>query len=144
MRNFSSTIHQDNIQHYHEKGYTVVKHIMSKSRIRNLRQKIENKIDVCAKQLGYVKEDYLSYVSRWVNPSPITSHVTISILRELSQVAETLARSPVCHKKMNVICKNAYSNGPIAYHQDISYSPQDPYEFSMWIALNEISLLQDP
>ncbi|WP_409014043.1 phytanoyl-CoA dioxygenase family protein [Arsenophonus sp.] len=29
---------------------------------------------------------------------------------------------------------------PIPYHQDISYSRDDPYEFSLWLALQDVNL----
>lgn len=139
MNVIESIDHPGMTQQFHEKGYAVVRRVVFQNSIRNLRQEIEIKVNACAKQLGFLKEDYLTSVSRWVDPSPITSCVTPHMLKKLSQTAQALIRKPVYPKKMNVICKNAHSTGPIPYHQDISYSPQDPYEFSMWVALNDIS-----
>jgi ectoine hydroxylase-related dioxygenase (phytanoyl-CoA dioxygenase family) len=139
MNKFEGIDHPSITQQFYEKGYAVVKRVMSRNSTRDLRQKIEIKVDACAKQLGGLKKDYLISVSRWVDPSPITSCVAPSILEKLFQAAQALIKNPIRFKKMNVICKNAYSTGPIPYHQDISYSPQDPYEFSMWVALNDIS-----
>ena len=124
---------------FFEKGYAVAGYVMSKTAVANLRQEIEWKIDACAKQLGCLKENYLKSVSRWVDPSPVTSCVSPSILNKLSQAAQMAVNKPVYQQKMNVICKNAYCTGAIPYHQDISYSPQSPYEFSLWVALDDIS-----
>lgn len=124
---------------FHEKGYVVARDIISKNAVINLRQGIEGKIDACAKQLGCFKEDYLKSVSRWVDPSPVTSCVSPCIVNKLSQAAQMVINKPVYQQKMNVICKNAYCTGTIPYHQDISYSPQSPYEFSLWVALDDIS-----
>jgi hypothetical protein len=103
-----------------------------------LRNDIISKVELCAKQLGCTKNDYLSAVSRWVDPSIVTSTVSRDTLGRLAQSAQEFIKKPVQLKKMNVICKNVHCVGPIAYHQDISYSPQDPYQFSMWIALNDV------
>jgi ectoine hydroxylase-related dioxygenase (phytanoyl-CoA dioxygenase family) len=139
MSEFDNIDHPGISQHYHEKGYAVVKHIIPKNTAVNLRQITEREIDTCAKQLGCLKEDYLTSVSRWVDPSPVTAGVGSCILEKLHEVAQKFIKNPVHLRKMNIICKNAHCIGSVPYHQDISYSPQDPYEFSMWVALNDIS-----
>jgi hypothetical protein len=139
MAEFDSVNHPGVNRSLQEEGYAVVKRGIPNHCIRDLRREIELGIDSCVKQLGYIKEDYLRCVSRWVDPSPVTAGIASSILKYLSQTAQALVKKPVYQKKMNVICKNAYCTGSIAYHQDITYSPQDPYEFSMWVALDDIS-----
>ena len=139
MSEFHTIDHQGITQKFHEEGYAVVKRVLSKKTAVDLRQIIELKIDSCAKQLGCLREDYLTSVSRWVDPSPVTAGVSRVVLEKLRQAAQKLIKKPAHLKKMNVICKNAHCTGAVPYHQDISYSPQDPYEFSMWVALNDIS-----
>lgn len=139
MSEFHTINHQGITQKFHEEGYAVVKRVISRKTAVDLRQIIELKIDSCAQQLGCLKEDYLTSVSRWVDPSPVTAAVSLVVLEILRQAAHKLIKRPVHLKKMNVICKNAHCTGAVPYHQDISYSPQDPYEFSMWVALNDIT-----
>lgn len=139
MSAFDTIDHPGVSQHFHEEGYAVVKRVITKNTAVDLRQITELKIDSCAKQLGFLKEDYLASVSRWVDPSPITAGVSPLILKKLHEAAQKFIKKPVHLKKMNIICKNAHCIGAVPYHQDISYSPQDPYEFSMWVALNDIA-----
>jgi ectoine hydroxylase-related dioxygenase (phytanoyl-CoA dioxygenase family) len=139
MSEFVNIDHPGIPQHYHEKGYAVVKRAIPKNTAVDLRQITEREIDTCAKQLGCLKEDYLTSVSRWADPSPVTAGVSPLILEKLHEVAQKFIKKPVHLNKMNIICKNAHCTGTVPYHQDISYSPQDPYEFSMWVALNDIS-----
>lgn len=136
--------HADIARAFHQDGYFVLKHVLSSNHVTKLRDVIDEKIVVCSQQLACSKEDYLSAVSRWMGPSVVTSAVTPQILESLMNTAQTFVKKPVQLKKVNVISKNAHCSGSIAYHQDISYSPQDPYQFSMWIALNDVSLEMAP
>lgn len=139
MRMFENPNHPEILSTFQKEGYSVVKNILATDTVTSLRREIESQIDGSAKQLACTKVDYLAAASRWVAPSPVTTAVTASILEILTQAAQEFIQKPVQLKKMNVICKNAHCTGPIAYHQDISYSPLDPYEFSMWIALDDVS-----
>jgi ectoine hydroxylase-related dioxygenase (phytanoyl-CoA dioxygenase family) len=139
MSEFHTIDHPGITQKFQEEGYAVVNQVISKKSAVDLRHIIELKIDSCAKQLGCLKEDYLTSVSRWVDPSPVTADVSRVVLEKLRRAAQKFIKKPVRLKKMNIICKNAHCTGSVPYHQDISYSPQDPYEFSMWVALNDIS-----
>lgn len=129
---------------FQEKGYVVVRNILGYNIANQLRESIEAKIRFCAQEIACTPQDYLSAVSRWLSPSPVTSAVTDTLLNEITQTIQAWIQKPTYLKKMNVICKNAYCAWPIAYHQDISYSPNDPYEFSTWIALDDISEKSSP
>lgn len=124
---------------FYEKGYSVATHVLSKSTTREIRQGIDTQIELCVKQLGCSRESYLGAVSRWADPSPVTAAIPCYVLETLIQTARAFIKKPVSLKKMNIICKNAYCRGSVPYHQDISYSPEDPYEFSMWVALDDVS-----
>lgn len=125
-------------------GYFVLKNVLSRNIATKLSEQIDTKIDICSQQLACSREDYLSAVSRWVDPSIVTSAVTSQMLESLINTAQSFVNKPVQLKKMNIICKNAHCTGSIAYHQDITYTPQDPYQFSMWIALNDVSVDMAP
>lgn len=125
-------------------GYFILKEGLSKNIATELREAIDLKIDICSHHLACSREEYLSAVSRWVDPSVVTSAVTPQILESLINIAQSFINKPVQLKKMNIICKNAHCAGSIAYHQDITYTLQDPYQFSMWIALNDVSIEMAP
>lgn len=144
MNIFDAPDHPDIDRAFHQDGYLILRSALSFSHVTMLRESIDTKIEICSRQLGCSKEDYLSAVSRWVDPSIVTSSVTPKILESLNGTAQAFVKKPVQLKKMNIICKNAHCTGSIAYHQDISYSPQDPYQFSMWIALNDVSTEMAP
>lgn len=46
---------------------------------------------------------------------------------------------PDTAEKSNVICKTADLIDAVPFHQDISYSFNDPYHFSVWLALNNVN-----
>jgi len=144
MNLFDNLNHPDIGKAFHQDGYFIIKDVLSRNIATKLREEIDTKIDICSQQLTCSKEEYLSAVSRWVDPSVITSAVTPQILEDLTGTARTFVNNPVQLKKMNIICKNAHCTGSIAYHQDITYTPLDPYQFSMWIALNDVSMDMAP
>jgi len=139
MKEFNDIVHPGVTQQFHEEGYAVIRRVIPESFLKDLMHKIEIEIDTCAKQLECSTESYLTSVSRWVDPSPITACVVPHILKTVSQTLQNHLKKSIHLKKMNVICKNAHNTLPIPYHQDITYSPKDPYEFSTWIAINDVS-----
>jgi ectoine hydroxylase-related dioxygenase (phytanoyl-CoA dioxygenase family) len=120
------------------KGYYVAKGVVPKNLIRETRQSILESIKSCSEDVGVSEKDYLSSVSRWVSPSPITSAVTNSLLEHVSQATQSLLENTPHLSKFNVICKNDQCRDAIPYHQDISYSPESPYQGSAWLALQDV------
>lgn len=120
------------------KGYHLAKNVIHRSLIKDAQKNILDAIKSCSKDLGVAEEDYLSSVSRWGSPSPITSAVSNAILTHVSLETEKLLGAIAQLSKFNVICKNDQCCGAIPYHQDISYSQENPYQVSAWLALQDV------
>lgn len=119
-------------------GYYVAKGVVPKNIIEKTQQSILESIKNCSEDVGVSEKDYLSSVSRWVSPSPITSTVTNSLLEHVSLPTQNLLEDTPHLSKFNVICKNDQCRDAIPYHQDISYSPENPYQVSAWLALQDV------
>lgn len=123
---------------FKDEGYRVIKGVLDASLIENLKYSLHKNLAECALDLSCKEEEYLSVVSRWVHPSPVTSSLYDHLVPLLQEKAAELVGESVQLKKFNVIGKNVHCPGAIAFHQDISYSPQCPYQFSAWVALNDV------
>lgn len=120
------------------KGYYVAKGIIPEKLLQETRQRILEAIKFCSQEISVSEKDYLSSVSRWLSPSPITSAATESLLEHVSQATQNLLQDTPYLSKFNVICKNDQCRDAIPYHQDISYSPENPYQVSAWLALQDV------
>ncbi|MBY0291905.1 MAG: phytanoyl-CoA dioxygenase family protein [Alphaproteobacteria bacterium] len=123
---------------FQENGFIIVKNVISLPVLQQLKSTVFKSIKKCSEQLGIIEEDYLSVVSRWGAPSPITANVPSSLLNTLMQETKKIVGDSPCLSKLNIIGKNAYCTGAVPYHQDISYSPQEPYQLSAWLALHDV------
>lgn len=129
---------------FKSEGYVVIREVIDQESIAQLSQQIQQSLYTSAIEMGCSLEEYLSAVSRWVAPSPITAGVTKSLLDKLSQTIETVLLDSVLLKKLNVISKNKYNCGKIPFHQDISYSKEAPYQLSAWLALHDTNEEKGP
>lgn len=126
-------------EEFEEKGFVIAKGIIPLSLIHQIKKIVFKNIKKCARELNVSEDMYLSVISRWVNPSPVTSTIPVSLLNTLEEATKSLIKSTPYMQKLNIICKNAYCTGSVPLHQDISYSPQDPYQLSAWLSLHEIT-----
>lgn len=58
----------------------------------------------------------------------------------LKQIAGDFLGEEAALSKVNIISKSAYANAPVPCHQDIAYSRENPYEFSLWLPLQDVTL----
>ncbi|WP_106874760.1 phytanoyl-CoA dioxygenase family protein [Candidatus Phycorickettsia trachydisci] len=119
-------------------GFLVVRNLLSASQVKECLTLIKDSIVKASNELGVTKEDYLSCTGRWATKSPITRSVSFMLDDKIKEYLENLLRSKITFKKSNVICKTSDITDPIPFHQDISYSPKDPYHFSLWVSLNDV------
>lgn len=119
-------------------GYVVVRNVIPRPIIEQLREIIFTNIKECASQLNITENVYLSAISRWVAPSSVISNLPPSILDDLLEATEKIIGCSTSLNKFNIICKNEYCSGSVPYHQDISYSPHEPYQLSSWLAIHDI------
>lgn len=125
-------------------GYVVVRNVIPRPIIEQLREIIFKNVRECAGQLNITEDVYLSVISRWVAPSPITSNLPASILDTLLEATREIIGCAPSLNKFNIICKNEHCSGAVPYHQDISYSPHEPYQLSSWLAIHDIEADSGP
>lgn len=119
-------------------GYFVARNVIPKHLLLETLQSILKTIQSCSKETEVSQTDYLSSVSRWGSPSPITSAVPQTIIKYVSQETQSLLKDVPLLSKFNIICKNEFCREPVPFHQDISYSPENPYQVSAWLALEDV------
>lgn len=126
-----------------EKGYIVIPSLLNKYKTNEFFNEIRTTLLSCAKELNCSYEEYLKVVSRWASPSLVTDGISKSatpIIQDFLQ--EKIGEVELI--KLNIISKTPYSPGPIPFHQDISYSLQSIYDFSVWLALTDAPLESGP
>lgn len=120
-------------------GFFIIKNLISLDlltwHLSNIRSEIANS----AWQLGVSVPDYLNCTGRWATPSQITHTISNLLNDTIKDKLTKLLQCQIQHKKSNVICKTADLIDAVPFHQDISYSSDDPYHFSVWLALNDVN-----
>lgn len=129
---------------FKEKGYLIVPSFLSPGFVKELLDLIKSRLCQCAKDLSCSYEEYLTIASRWVDPSPVTIGIQQHVLSPLKQLLEPLVQDSCDLVKLNIISKTPFSPARLPFHQDISYSPHSPYQFSAWIALTDVPLESGP
>lgn len=119
-------------------GVQIIPSIIDRKTCHFLLSRVKINISKAAKSMGVSMGDYLSAASRWASPSPILEGLMDPVKSSLSSLMEGILGSPVRLMKWNVICKNTYRFDPIPFHQDLTYSPQSPYQATAWLSLNNI------
>jgi ectoine hydroxylase-related dioxygenase (phytanoyl-CoA dioxygenase family) len=127
-------------KYFQDHGYCVLNNVYPRDQIKGIYQKIIISIRKCANELNCPLENYLTSVSRWLNPSLVTESIDAFVQTSLKQIASDFIKEEVKLSKFNIISKSAYANGPVPCHQDIAYSKEAPYEFSIWLPLDDVSL----
>jgi hypothetical protein len=125
-------------QDFELNGYYIERGVIPQDLIKKTRESILEAIKDYAQIIGVSQKDYLSSVSRWVSPSAVTSCVPDFLLKLVCRATQNLLEDTPYLSKFNVICKNDQCRDPVPYHQDISYSPQNPYQVSAWLALQDV------
>ncbi len=127
-------LHQEELL---KQGFTILSNQFDPLFIQSHLQLIQQKIKQHAQTLQSNQEDYLTAVSRWLIH---TQDLRFEIIHQkLHQILKELVNANILVKS-NLISKNQFANGKLALHQDISYSPQNPYEYSAWLALTDSPL----
>lgn len=125
-------------------GYCILPELINPNEAREMQKCVLNLLEKCAQELGVSLPHYLSSVSRWADPSPITKPFTQTVSNMLQPQLEQYLNTKLTLSKMNVILKSPNAPSPTPCHQDISYTPNAPYDFSCWLALTDIDLTDAP
>lgn len=121
-----------------KEGFLVSKKILSTNQATQYLELIKININKAASELEVTMEEYLSCTGRWATASPITMSISVLLEDKIKEYLENLLQTNIFCKKSNVICKTFELIDPIPFHQDISYSANDPYHFSVWLSLNDV------
>ncbi len=127
-------------EHFVKEGVVVLKNILSSTQTAVMVETMNQKILACAQALNCNVSDYLRNVSRWLHPSPLTHPVYPVVEEILKPFLEAFMGETLRLSKVNIISKSAYARESIPCHQDIAYSPERPYAFSLWLALQPVGL----
>ena len=108
-----------------EEGYVLFEKALDHVFLEEMLKRIKKCLKACAQDLSCSYEEYMSSVSRWVDPSPVTEEVSFDILKKLKDFLEPFTGK--CDlAKLNLISKTPFSSASLPFHQDISYSPSSP------------------
>ncbi|MDR5617811.1 phytanoyl-CoA dioxygenase family protein [Arsenophonus sp.] len=125
---------------FKEQGIVILNNVVSNKLVLSINKTVIFWIHRYAKELNCNIGEYLTSVSRWAYPCLMIDNISQSIKTQLINIASEFIGSTVRLHKINIISKSTYADLPIPYHQDISYSRDDPYEFSLWLALQDVNL----
>jgi hypothetical protein len=124
---------------FEENGVAVLKKVWTSGYSEEVCQKIIQNIKTCSEELGCSLEEYLKNVTRWTHPSPVTKDIYELCNSNLKTIATDLGKKKANLVELSVINKSIYANRAIPCHQDISYTPNNPYQFSLWMALQDVT-----
>ena len=128
---------------FDQQGYLVIPGLFSSSFVQALSQQIRQRLHTFAHDLACSYQDYLTVASRWAEPSPVTKGLRDLIYHPLQDYLDPLiGESDLI--KLNIISKTPFSPARLPFHQDIAYSPTDPYQLSAWLALTDANLESGP
>ncbi len=127
------------MQQFKEQGFTVFRNLIDESHVDSLKSEVIKKIYVYADKLEVNFSKYTFCTGRWLlNDNSIGPIEAIE--KKLSDIIANELGTQISIKKRNITCKNKFITNEVPLHQDISYSPSDPYDFTTWIALNDVPL----
>lgn len=129
------------INKYNNDGYLIIENLFDYKLVSNLYGFIKTCIHAYANEIDTIFENYVSATGRWgPKASLFKNDIFNSINNNIKLHLENLTESKISLHKQNVICKNEYVTGSLALHQDISYSYNSPYNFTLWLSLDNILL----
>ena len=122
-----------------EKGFSIARNLISTEQANELVLTVKSKISEFAHELNVSIAEYLTCTGRWGTNSSVTKALSSKLDYQIQNYIEEYYGIRISQKKSNVICKTADLIDKVPFHQDISYSVDDPYHFSVWLSLNDIS-----
>jgi len=121
-----------------KKGFFIINNFLSSDLVSSDLNNIKSNISLSSLDLDISVAKYLSSTGRWGDKSKITRDISDSLDSIIKDKLLYTLKCPVTLKKSNVICKTADLIDAVPFHQDISYSSDQPYHFSVWLALNNV------
>ena len=129
----------DHLTEFKKNGYLIIEDFFDYKLISNLHGFIKAQLCEYANEININFEKYVSSTGRWGTKSRFfKDNIFNNINDKVKLYHENLTGTKITLQKQNVICKNEYVTGSLALHQDISYSYNSPYNFTLWLSLDNI------
>ncbi|MDF2965322.1 MAG: phytanoyl-CoA dioxygenase [Rickettsiaceae bacterium] len=119
-------------------GFAIYKGLIKANEAKALSIEMKDIIHEYALEVNTTFDRYLYCTGRWVNPSKITRKINEEIDANILSLIENTTKHKFIQKKSNIIVKTKYLTDAVPFHQDISYSFDNPYSISAWLALNDV------
>lgn len=127
------------VDKYNNDGYLIIENLIDEKLVSNFYGFIKTCLHEYANELDTSFENYVSATGRWGPKSSLFKNDTFNNLNnKIKSHLENFTENRLLLRKQNVICKNEYVTGSLALHQDISYSYNSPYNFTLWLSLDNI------
>ena len=124
---------------FKENGFFILNDVITSLKIDNIILKLKKKIKINAEEINTSSSNYVYCTGRWGSFSNIMKCKDDS-LDNIAQIQlEEVLKKKLKLQKKNIICKNKDTKEAVPLHQDISYSPNNPYHFSLWLALDNVN-----
>lgn len=124
-----------------ETGFIIIKNLVPSNLITLSLNNILAELPKLAQEINVPTADYLNCSGRWGPMSNMTQILDTILDTTIQNYIENLLQCNIqILQKSNVICKTADLVDAIPFHQDISYSANAPYHFSVWVALNDVNV----
>lgn len=121
-----------------EEGFTVVPRVLKGNEVDATSDEVEQCISNLAAELGVAKECYTSVVSVWRGSSPVIEALRKRVVNSVAPVMQCLIGDEAGPEKIELIRKPRGRSRPTPCHQDGTYSPDNPYALSVWLALDDV------
>jgi ectoine hydroxylase-related dioxygenase (phytanoyl-CoA dioxygenase family) len=129
----------NSLDKYNKDGYLMIENLFDYNLTSNLHGLIKTCLHEYANEINTSFGDYVSSTGRWGPKASLFRKNIFNIMNDkIKLYLEDLTGSKISLHKKNVICKNEYVTGSLALHQDISYSYNSPYNFTLWLSLDNI------
>lgn len=119
-------------------GFIIIKNLISADEARTLANAVSRTINKYALELDVTVEQYMYCTGRWAGLSIMTALIPDNLRQRIASKVEQVIQQKVVLEKQNIIAKSSYIKDEVAFHQDISYSYNSPYNLSVWLSLNDV------
>ncbi len=127
------------LDEFKKNGYLIIENLFDYKLVSDLHGFIKAELYEYANEINTNFENYVYSTGRWGTKSRFfKNNIFNNINDNVKSYLEDITGTKLILQKQNIICKNEYVTGSLALHQDISYSHNSPYNFTLWLSLDNI------
>ncbi len=126
------------LETFKKNGFFILNDVITSLKIDDIISNLKKKIKINAEEINTSSSNYVYCTGRWGSSSNIMKCIDDSLDNIAQTQLEKVLKKKLKLQKKNIICKNKDIKEAVPLHQDISYSPNNPYHFSLWLALNNV------